>query len=180
MNVIERLGDQIVTLAEAKANSRVTSTAEDTLFQHWIDVAHDDVEGDAGLVLQRAKCTQVDRECEYIDLSAPVRGIVSVKDGSGDDVDYEIVETSKYGARLTFTKQSQVKVTYIAGFGEYIVTGAETAVNEGDIAPYPLAKAAVLVLTNHYYENRGVVTDFSTYPVPVGFDRIIQLITKYR
>ena len=180
MNIVSRTGDQIVTLDQAKGNSRVTHSAEDALFQLWLDVAHEQVEKEAGLVLQQSICSHDSTGQAFIDLVAPVRGIVSLVDSDGNDVDFTVTKTSSYGCIVKMDTPQDVKVTFIAGFGDYTATGSETAVNEGDIQPYSIARNAVLVLVNHFYENRGVVTDFQKYVLPVGFDRLIGLITKYR
>lgn len=181
MNILSRTGDQIITLAEAKANSRVTYSAEDDLFQIWIDLASSKVEIETGLVFQQAICAQDVYGVEYVDLVAPVRGIVSVLDADGEEVDYTYYKTSGYGCRIELTtEREQVTIKYIAGFDEYTASTGETAINEGDIDPYPVAKSAVLFLTNHYYENRGVVTDFEKHELPIGFNNLVSLIKKYR
>lgn len=59
MNIISRDGDLIVTRDEAKSNSRVTTTAEDSNFDLWIEIAHNYAETYANLIIQQATVEQV-------------------------------------------------------------------------------------------------------------------------
>jgi len=185
MNIISRTGDELVDKTLAKANSRDTLSAEDTLWDHWITTAHEVVEDESGLVLQLSTCEQVFHN-DCIDLRAPVRGIVSVytydDDGTAtESTDYKVTKTSAFGLRVTLTTKpcNYAVIRYIAGFGEYTPSGSETAINSGTIAAHKTAIQAILLLTNHYYENRSIVSDFSKMTLPHGFDRLISRIEKH-
>lgn len=185
MNIITRSGDQIVTIAEAKTNSRVTTTSEDTNFQLWVDVAHEYVERYASTVIQQSTVEQV-ITCKTFELYAPVRGIVSVKsyDESQTETtltDYTLKKTHNYGVKITLTStpSNYVVVRYVAGFGDFTAT-TETAINEGTINAYTQFKSAILLLTNHFYENRGIVTDFNKYTLPVGVHSLLDQRVKYQ
>lgn len=185
MNIISRDGSQIVTVSDAKNNSRVTIDAEDALFQIWLDAAHDAVEYNTNLILQQSTCEQVFYEKE-INLHAPVRGLVSVKIYDDDNVettttDYEYTKTSKYGLKLTLDAKpdNYAIVRYVAGFGAYTASGSEVAINEGTINAYNQAKTAILLITNHLYENRGIVSDFKKHAIEFSADLLMDNITKY-
>lgn len=188
MNIISRDGDAIVETAAAKANSRVTSNSEDTLWPGWINTAQRHVERLTGLVFQQSTCEQ-EFDAKTVDLKAPVRGIVSVV--SYDDEqnattlvegdDYYFKKTNCFGAQISLVTEPEhyVVVQYVAGFGEYTAGTGVEAVNEGTIDPYPEAVTAVLLLTNHFYENRGTTTDFQKHDLPGGLERIINPLIKY-
>ena len=187
MNVLTRTGSKIVSLGEAKANSRVTSTAENPLFSLWLDIAHEKVEYATNLVLQLSTCEQVFKE-KCVDLHAPVRGIVSVTTYDADNsatvlvlnTDYHYTKTSKFGLRVTLTTTpvNYAVIQYKAGFEDYTV-GSDTGINTADINAYSRAKYAILLLTNHFYENRGVVTDFEKYVLPHGLQDMLDSLLKY-
>ena len=185
MNIISRDGSQIVSVSEAKANSRVTIDAEDSLFQSWVDIAHDTVEENTNLVLQQSTCEQV-FDGKEINLHAPVRGIVSVKTYDSDNVetittDYTWKKTSKYGLCLTLNTAptNYAVIRFVAGFGEYTATGSEIAINEGTINAYNQAKSSILLITNHLYENRGIVSDFKKHALEFSVNLMMDNITKH-
>lgn len=187
MNVLSRTGTQIVSIDEAKANSRVTSDIEDALFSIWLDVAHEKVEESTNLLLQLSTCEQT-FEGDYIELNAPVRGIVSVTKYDNDNVatvatlntDYRYTKSHKFGVRITLTSKASnyTVVKYVAGFGSYTV-GSDVGINTDDIQAYSIAKQSILLLTNHYYENRGVVSDFKKHVIPKNLQDHIDSIRKY-
>lgn len=185
MNVINRTGDLIVTRDEAKANSRVTIDAENDNFDMWIDVAHSYAEKYTNLVIQQGVVEQV-FHCQEIELRAPVRGLISIKTYDSDGVetistDYKTTKLHSYGLRIKLASKpvNYAVVRYVAGFGEFIAT-TETAINEGDINPYKQLKQGILLLTNHFYENRGLISDFSKYTLPMGIDAVLNQVKKYQ
>lgn len=185
MNVISRNGSQILTVDQVKANCRVTHSAEDPLFQDWLDIAHEYIEDNTNIVLNQSTCEQI-FDTKEVNLHAPVRGIVSVTCYDSDNVgtvttDYTIKKTHKYGLTLTLdTIASNYSVIrFVSGFGAYSATGSEVAINEGTINVYSQAKIAIYLLVNHYYENRGVVTDFKKYVLPNGLERTLHDLTKH-
>ncbi len=184
MNILSRDGDQIVDLKQAKANSRVTKSAEDSNFELWLEMAHQYVENYTNCVLQQSTCQNEFYGTE-INLNTPVRGIVSVKTFDDDGVetivtDYKLTKTHNYGVRITLDScpENYGIIEYIAGFGEFTAT-TELPVNEGTIEPYAQHKNAILLLTNHFWENRGIVTDFNKYELPIGIHNIMNQVKKY-
>ena len=115
MNILSRIGDQIVTLDEAKANSRVTTSAEDSLFQHWIDVAHEQVEKETGLVLQQSICSQVVSGCST-ELSAPVRGLIGADDLDGTIIEEKITHMAGATSSTGLTRQKICGMIQAAGW----------------------------------------------------------------
>lgn len=185
MNIITRSGSLIVSDSEIKANSRITTTTEDSLVTLWNSIAHEYCESYSGLILKQATVEQVFNTKE-LDLYAPVRGIVSVKCYDDDQTettvtDYDYRKTHNYGLALTLPSKPEnyAVVRYVAGFGEFTAT-TETAINEGTITAYNQLKSAILLLTNHFYENRGIVTDFQKYTLPIGVHAILDQVVNYR
>lgn len=185
MNILSRSGDQIVTVDQAKANSRVTTTAEDSNFTIWVDVAHEYVEKYANHVIQQATVEQVFTGDE-VELMAPVRGLVSVKTYDDDQVettttDYKFEKLHSYGLKITLdtAAENYSVVRYIAGFGAFTAT-SETAINEGGITAPSQLKQAILLLTNHFYENRGLISDFNKYKLPMGIHALLNQVIKYQ
>lgn len=183
MNIIRRLGVEIVTLDEAKANSRVTATSEDGLFQSWISLAHSYCETYTHQVLQLSEVISQSQR-QKIQLNTPVREIISVVevDENGERsavTDYKTTATPAYGVQISIAKKCRnyFEVKYIAGFGEHL---SANAINPEDIAVYPQFKSAILLLVNHFYENRGVVSDFSKYEIPIGVKSLLNQVKKYK
>lgn len=185
MNIISRDGDLIVTRDEAKSNSRVTTTAEDSNFDLWIEIAHNYAETYANLIIQQATVEQV-FDCQEIEINGPVRGIVSVKTYASDDTettltDYTWKRLNSYGlsVKLSSKTVNYAVIRYIGGFGAFNAS-SETAINEGTITAYPQLKQAILLLTNHFYENRGQISDFNKYELPIGVHALLDQVVKYR
>lgn len=185
MNIISRDGSQIVSDVEVKANSRITTDAEDSLIQIWLDVAHDYAEKYAGLVLQQSIVETV-TDLQEVEITAPVRGLISVKLYDADQVettttDYTYEKLNSYGLsiKLDAKPENYAVIRYVAGFGAFTAT-TETAINEGTITAYPQLKQAILLLTNHFYENRGLISDFNKYVLPVGIERLLDQVVKYK
>lgn len=188
MNIISREGEELIDVDAAKANSRVTTSVEDALWPAWISTAHHHIEDLTGLVLQKSVCEQVFDE-KTVDLKAPVRGIVSVISYDDENapttlsegVDYYFKKTSNFGLKISLetAPTNYVVIRYVAGFGTYSAGSGEVAINEGDLTAYPQVITALLLLTNHFYENRGTTTDFQKYDIPGGLERLIHPIKKY-
>lgn len=184
MDIISRDGDQLVTVAEAKANSRITSDVENDLWTKWIKEAHSVGEHETNLVFQLSTCRQT-FEGSHIDLHPPVRGIISVVtyDDSGVETqidDYKVTRTSGFGLRVTLATKpcNGAAINYVAGFGPYVAQGFEVTINGDTIQPYPEAIDIILTLTNDSYQHRGSKTDFEKFRLPDGIDRVFNLITK--
>ena len=185
MNIISRTGTQIVTLEEAKHNSRVTTTAEDSNFDLWLDIAHEHVEDFTNTVLEQSQCENITYSDEF-NLNAPVRGLISVTtvDNDGvetDTTDYTLTKTHDFGLKIKLDScpENYAYVRYVAGFGDYSVSGAEVGINTGTIQAYSQLKSAILLLTNHFYENRGIVSDFSKYELPFSIKNLMYSKKKY-
>lgn len=185
-DIISRDGDQLINIAEAKANSRVVSTDEDTLWQLWVDVAHEVVERDTGRILQRSLVEDTITG-QSIRLSAPVRSIVSVlaydEDGNETEVTgYKLTRRAHRSieVELPMCNSNYVVIKYVAGFGDYTVPVDELAINGGDLAADVMFKQVLSALTNHFYENRGIVSDFQKYALSHNFKYLTDQLTNHR
>lgn len=168
-----------VTLAEAKAHLRLTTTAEDELITGLIRAARQEVEARNGTALIDQHWRLVlDRwpRSGLVPLKRhPVRELIAVtvfgEEGEATLIDPAAVETDldSRPARLLFTnplpparRMNGIEIDFRAGFGE-----AGTDVPD-------LLKRAVLLLVGHWYEFRASF-DASDQPVslPSGFERLI-------
>lgn len=158
--------EEPVTLAEAKANSRVDTDDEDSLFSAWIATARELIEKRLGRQFVTAEFTlSLDRfPCArggLIELPAgPLQTIDEIRyvDGDGDeqtldDALYEFDAVTQPGRLLpvdgeswpdTAAKLAAVEIDFTAGYGDAAAVPARI-------------KQAILLLVNHWYENRGAV-----------------------
>jgi uncharacterized phiE125 gp8 family phage protein len=175
-----------VTLAEAKAQSRVTDTAQDALIAAYIAAARQHVESITGLALVEQQWRVSFDRFEY-PLNLPggrVNGtlVVEYDDKNGDT--QSIVEggykLDKIKGRLfplpgaswpvTLCEPGAVRVTYTLG----------APVDSGTVAIDPRAKAAILMLAAELFENREAsiaasgVTTFAENP---AVDRLLSGLT---
>lgn len=168
-----------VTLVEAKAHLRVSHSSEDALIGALVKAARDEVEKSAGLALiDQSWRLALDRPPAggtALLLRHPVKAVLSVTvfdaDGGAslvDPADYAL-DTLSRPARLHFQTMPSptramngIEIDFTAGFGE-----AGTDVPD-------LLKRAIMVLTAHWYEFRGVY-DAADQPVsyPLGYERMI-------
>ena len=158
-----------VSLAEAKAHLRVTSTAEDALVAALVAAATQHIEGRQG-VLGRALVTQTwDARFDgfprglagRIELPLPpLQSVTSVKyvNGAGDEITIDastyVVDAQHPIGRIRPAynmfwpaprpEEGSVRVRFVAGYG------AAAAV------PVPL-KQAILLLVGHWYAHREAV-----------------------
>jgi uncharacterized phiE125 gp8 family phage protein len=160
-----------VTLAQAKAHLRVTSTTEDELISGLVETATQYLERDTGLALinqqWRAWFDRPPADGIIRLLRHPVRAIVSVTvyDGDGNPAvlagsDYYLnlaMRPPRLRLKDSVSAQSRangIEIDFDAGFGE-------TGVDVPDIL-----KRAILVLVAHWYEFRGAF-DAADQPVSV-------------
>lgn len=176
-----------LTLAEAKAHLRVTAASEDA----WITDAIVGAREHAEDLTRRRLITQKWRVyfdgfpgqgwgvalCSEIVLPdvAPVSAIDAVKyiDTAGvlqtlDPATYQLVAEAPARVALAYGQswpgirgdRDGVRVEVTCGYG------AATAV------PKRFKQAMYLMLT-HWYEHRSEVTDFQTYPLPMGIEHVL-------
>lgn len=160
-----------VTLVEAKAHLRVTSTTEDDTISALIAAATQYLERDTGqaLIDQRWRAWWDTAPCDGVLelMRSPVRGIVSVTvydaDGNAavlDGADYYVNLVARparvgLGDGVTAAMRANgIEIDFDAGYGE-----------AGTDAP-DMLKRAILVLVAHWYEFRGVY-DAADQPVSV-------------
>lgn len=168
-----------VTLAEAKAQLRVSHDSEDALLTGLIRAARAEVEAQTGMALiDQAWRLALDAWpfAGIVRLRRhPVREVLSVTvygaEGEAQLVDpagYQ-ADLSSRPARLHFTQTvpperrlNGIEIDFAAGFGE-----AGTDVPD-------LLKRAILMLVGHWYEFRAVYrADQQPVSIPAGFDRLI-------
>jgi uncharacterized phiE125 gp8 family phage protein len=186
MKIISRAGSQLITADQAKANSRDTLSAEDLLWGRWVDLAHEVVERETGMVLQQAVVDDYFTDGVIV-LRSPVRSIVSVKtyDDEGTEAtttDFKTTPRPGYGLRLELTTvpANYAVVRYVAGFGSYTVPGGETAVNESITEEVATLEQVLLAITDHFYNHRGIVTDFQKYATRNSFKFLTNGIANHR
>ena len=171
-----------VTLAEAKAHLRVLHTSEDALIERLIAVAVSHVEN----VLSRALITRILKliidafPAKDVAIALPRPPVASVSsvgylDAAGNvqtlsppayvlatsPVDAELSPAPKSSWPITSSVRRAVSVTYAAGYG------ATPADVPEDI------RNAILLLTEHHYYNRGVVTDGRFGITPMGVTALL-------
>lgn len=168
-----------VTLAEVKAQLRLSHGSEDALLNGLIRAAREDLERTTGLALieqsWRLALDAWPRDGQVALLRHPVREILSVtafgSEGEGaliNPATYQ-VDTLSRPARLHFSERPEplrtmngIEIDFSAGFGE-----AGTDVPD-------LLKRAILLLVAHWYEFRATF-DAGDQPVsyPSGYDRLL-------
>lgn len=170
-----------ISLPEVKDHLRVTSNDEDAYLSGLIAsaVAHVDGEGELG----RAMITQtwaqwVNQSPGHVRLRmGPFQSLVSVEyfDAAGTLQtatlsDFEtwlagdfVVCKPKEGFEWPTAddRPDAIKITYRAGFGD-----------NGASVPAGI-RHALLILVEHWYANRGVVTSDSVNTLPLAFDALI-------
>ncbi|TDQ63576.1 putative phiE125 gp8 family phage protein [Maritalea mobilis] len=175
---------KLVSVAEAKANSRVDHSDEDDLIGDLIDAAIAHMDGYAG-VLGRCMVNQTwqqkfttwgGRRC----LRLPFPDVSSVTITYFDESNveqtvssslHEIIDDEKSSIvyfKDSFTKPSlysdmaaPITVEFVAGYG-------------AAASDVPLAlKRACLLLVSHWYDHRAAVSELNLNEVPAAFDALI-------
>lgn len=175
-----------VTLAEAKANSRVDSTDEDALITALIEAATAHIDGWAG-ILGRCVVTQTWRQ-DFPSFPAstalrlaidPAQSVV-VKYSDDDDEEQTFssasysLHTDSIGPYIclgtnvswpsTYDREDAVRIEVTAGYGA--------------AADVPAAiKQAVLMMVSHWFEHREAVSDGDMREVPMA---VTTLLAPYR
>lgn len=175
---VEPVGEP-VSLAEAKAQLRLSHSGDDAFLGGLIKAAREEVERATGMALinQTWRLVLDDIPSNGCVLIArhPVRQVLSVSvfgsEGEAavvDPANYE-ADTLSRPARLHFTKRPErlrtmngIEIDFEAGFGE-----AGTDVPD-------LIKRAMLLLVAHWYEFRGSYgPDNQPVSYPAGYERLI-------
>jgi len=185
-----------VTLEELKANSNITTTADDEFLATLIQAATDYTEQLTGRILVPRT---VDFKCDAFPAwdEAPIRlpfppliSITSVKYYDSADTlqtwdasKYEIDAKPEYGGLLYPIKgegwpaerafRDSVQIEYIAGYDPLSTT------NNADRVPRPL-KQAIIMLASHLYENREATTVGTNYFIQQAPMAYTALIANYR
>lgn len=170
-----------ITLAEAKANSRVDGSDDDSLITGLIDAATAHIDGWSG-ILGRCVVTQTwqqDFSCfpasRRLRLSMDPAQSVVVKYSDGDNADQTFsgasysLHTDDCGPYLwladgaswpsTFSRQDAVRIEITAGYG------AASAVPQS-------IKQAILLMVGHWYENREA-TGEGLKDIPLAVDALL-------
>lgn len=167
-----------VTAAEAKANGRIDHDAEDALIEGLIGAALAHVEKSCGVAFE-AQTWEVVLDAfptGEIELPfGPVASVTSVSyvDSAGDDAtvsadDYAVDTASPVGWVIpvdgwptAMAVANAVRVGFVAGAG----TPADV-------------RQAILLIVEHWYENRAASSADSLAPIPFGAEAIISLHRK--
>lgn len=169
-----------VTLSEAKAHLRVTSSAEDALIGGLVSAAVQHLDGEG--VLGRAMITQTwatyaSNTPGVIRLPmTPFQSLTSVEYYDSDN-SLQAATLSDFEARIfrdfatihpvrgaawptAYPRYDAFKITYVVGWG--------------DAADVPQTlKQAILLLVGHWYEHRMAVTDDRLMETPVAVDALV-------
>lgn len=166
-----------ITVAEAKANGRIEVSEEDTLIEGLIAAATAYAERVTGMAFIEQTWEDVrDRFPSgpiVIDLG-PVTEVVSVKyiDADGDEQtiaaeDYTVDTVSRSGRVYSYAAWPATKADTYSTVRVRFTTGGG--------APDDV-KQAILLLTEHWYENRAsVVVDGTATSVPMATDMLLGL-----
>lgn len=159
--------DTPITLAEAKAQCRITDTSEDTLVAAYINAARDYIENTTGIVCGTAtRVLRYDMFAERLPIyRAPLISITSVSYVASDGTETTLA-ADQYRVRERHgvaTLQPAYGVTWP---DTECVDGAVTvtvSVGYASNAATPDAlRVAALMLVAHWYDNRGAVVIGST------------------
>jgi uncharacterized phiE125 gp8 family phage protein len=184
-------GAPVVTLDEAKAHIRATSSSDDVQITGFVAAATAYVADEAGILLGAGTFEMVlDAWCSEIAIPAkPVRDIVSVRylDVAGveqtvDAANYYTLSSDE-GATLyllsTFARpalraerKDAVRVRFQGGYA----AGDESP----NFALPPHARIAILMLAAAYYDNRDAVDPIDLKEMPFGVGKMIAKLRVYR
>ena len=176
-----------ITLAEARLHCRVDADTsdghpDDSLIEMYISVAREYAENFTGLALGKKtiELTLDDFPSDEIELIGPASSVTSIQyyDAAGDlqtldASNYELDDYSKpsyiYPAYAVtwppvYPMTNAVIITYVTGYAD-----------DSDSQPLPFAaKAAILLMVGHLYENREDTTDRSMSNIPNGTDALLR------
>lgn len=168
-----------VTLAEIKAHSVVDFGDDDALLDMYARAARQQVENDTGLCLIDQTWLQLHEsfEGEIALYKSPKAAVQSLKyiDTNGAE---QTLATDQYtvGERFGLARVcpsygnswpsirkglGAVSIEYTAGYGA-----------DGNAVPAPI-KQAIMVMTEHLYENRGIATPVALTEIPASYDALI-------
>jgi uncharacterized phiE125 gp8 family phage protein len=172
------LFDEPVSLAQAKAQCRVTDTSEDALICSYIKAAREWVENHTGHILVRREITEYRNsftrfiELRHRPVVLPVTEI-GYTDSNGTAATFaDFIATARSPVRVypalnswwpTLGTNGEVSVTYTAGYAP----GEE---------PQPLIQA-MLMLISHWHASRSTVTMDAANEVPFAVEA---LCNQYR
>ena len=164
-----------ISLADAKAQTRVDHNDEDVLIQHYIDAATSLLDGPTG-ILGRCLVTQIwrmgiDKLTGPILLPFPDSSIDSAvfSDAVGGDLDYHIaLQDQRLLLRPSSGHGRPVAITFTAGYGA--------------AADVPAAiRQAMLLLVGQWYDNREAVTvGAAGSPMPMAVDALLAPYRRVR
>jgi len=188
--VLSRDGSSPVTLAEAKAQSRIVHDSEDSLIQSYITASIELCESHTQKIVQLSTVKSYFEDGETaIELNRPVRAINAIKyidaDGAEQSItaDYTVLSQYDNGVLLSLDvvpDYQQIWVEYVAGYDDYTVTGSELEViNSGTLTVPTTFKIACLMLVSHMYNNREAVSDFQRYELPMGVKHMLDSLRYY-
>lgn len=175
-----------VTVAEAKAQRRFTSSSEDDLFAQYIAAARLMVEEATGRTFyQTTRALHLDRFPTRGVILLPYRPLIAVSsvayldtDGASQTVsasDY-VVDSASRPPRIcpaagsawpsTYDQPAAVTVTYTCGYAV-----ADSATLEAERAR---GRQAVLLLVAHWHQNReATISGTIVTSTPLGFDALV-------
>ena len=175
--------DTPITLAEAKAQCRISDTSEDTLVATLINAARDYIENTTGIVCGTA--TKVLRYNDFADrlpiYRAPVASVTSVSYTASDGSETTLA-SNQYRLRErhgVVTLQPAHGVTWPA---TEVIDGAVTVTVSAGYAsnaaiPADIRTAAMMLVANWYANREAVVIGAATNTVPFG---VADLLRSYR
>jgi len=197
LRIVEASTDLPVSLALAKEHCKVEHDDDDVSLAAYIRAAVQTVEKSTTRALAPTVYEwRLDEwPCGDIELPvAPVRSVLSVsyideagdeQTLSGDDWDWEYSEfgatvmfDSSFSAPVLGRDKGGVRIGFDAG---YDIPGAEDSPADPNLAQPPAAAAAVLILTQHLYENRSpVAVGEIVTTIPLSAERLIASIRIWR
>lgn len=185
LKLINAPASEPITLAEAKANLRVTSSAEDTLITSLITTAREQCEGvleERALITQTRQLTLDDFEDEIKIPILPITGVTSIKYDDVDGIEQTIPSNNyvlknnsdKLFARVVKAKGytwpsvnngiENVRIIFTCGYG--------------DAAAVPQAlKRWMLLQIGYWYNNREAVNIGN---IVTRLDGVDNLLNPYR
>lgn len=167
-----------VTLAEARAYLKITSTTEDDVLRGLLKTARETVEAQAGLALitqtWRLHVDRWPRSGRLALYRYPVTAVTAITAYQGDGTPVQLAPEDwmfqPNGRPQRLYLSSRTDSSSLAGLEIDMVSGfGETGVDVPDIL-----KQAILTLTAHLYEFRGAF-DGQAQPIsfPPVFDRLV-------
>jgi uncharacterized phiE125 gp8 family phage protein len=170
VNVTAWNGYELVSIAQVRAHTNISSNADDALLETYISAAREYVEGQAGVLLR--PCTVeivLDSLCAPLKLPvAPIREVLSVAytDFAGASA---TLDADDYAMKTRFGRTSLVpapgKSWPQAMAGTDVVVTAEAGYLTGNTMPVH-ARHAIWMLAAHYYAFREATADKALAAIP--------------